>query len=93
MRYQNYRAEVPEPETFRGSDTHRLLRQDVFDEMYQGSYRAPSDEFWLRQEEYQAMSAREFGQRLRQERRYRKYCNYLESRRAIDLYAELYRAL
>ena len=88
VRYRNYRAVSPEPETFRGSATHMLLRQDVADEMHQGSYRAPSNEFRMRREEYQAMSVREFGQRLRQERRYRKYCNYLESRREEDIYAE-----
>ena len=65
-----------------------LLQEDVLNEMDNGSYRAPSNEFQMRRVEFQAMSPRSFGQRLRQERRYRKYCNHLESKRAEDPYAE-----
>ena len=63
-----------------------LLQNNVLPEMESGNFRAPSDQFCLRQPEYLLMKPREFGQRLRQERRYCKYCNYLESKREASPY-------
>lgn len=89
-RYMNFRLEFPAPATFRGSPTHILLREDVKEEMERGEgYAMPVDIFRSLRPEYQAMGTSEFGQRLWQERRYRKFCNHLEAKRsAINFYVE-----
>ena len=89
-RLANFRLEFPAPVTFRGSPTHVLLRKDVKEEMERGEeYKTPVDIFRSLRPEYQAMETREFGQRLQQERRYRKFCNHLKAKQsAINSYAE-----
>ena len=48
----------------------------------------PSDHFRLRRPEYLSMTPRHFGERLRQERRYQKYINYLNKKREANPYAD-----
>ena len=62
-RLMNTRLTLAPPETFLGSDTHRLLREDVKQEMESGAC-APTKEFQARRPEYQALSTTFFGQRL-----------------------------
>ena len=90
LRLANFRIDFPAPVTFRGSPTHVLLRKDVEEEMEQGDgYEMAADIFQSLRPEYEAMPSREFGQRLRQERRYRKFCNHLEAKReSVNHYAE-----
>ena len=90
LRLANFRFDFPAPVTFRGSSTHVLLRKDVEEEMENGDgTEIPADIFQSFRPEYEAMPSREFGQRLRQERQYRTFCNHLEAKReSVNLYAE-----
>ena len=75
-------------ETFLGTETHLLLRADVQDEIENGRTPATTKEFQARRPEYMQMSTTQFGQRLRQERRYRKYCIHLNEKREAKAYED-----
>ena len=86
VRLRNYRTTNPSPIPFHDTEASRLLRLDVEDEVgHEPEMR--TEEFRLRRPEYKEMEPRTFGGRLRQERRYRKFCNHLENKRAADPYA------
>ena len=84
-RMMNTRLTLAPPKTFLGSNTHKLLREDVKQEMESGAAPVPTKEFQARRPEYQALTTTYFGQRLRQERKTRKFFNHLEEKRAANL--------
>ena len=86
-RFMHYRIDNPAPRTFLGSYTHQLLREDVKQEVGRGITLGTAD-FRKRRPEYLALEPRFFGQRLRQERKYRKFCNHLESKREKNPYED-----
>ena len=87
-RLMHTRLTLAPPKTFLGSDTHKLLRKDVQKEMESGASPAPTKVFQARRPEYQALTTTFFGQRLRQERKTRKFYNHLEEKRA-KIYATI----
>ena len=83
MRLFNTKLTLSPSQTFLGTITHRLLRADVKDEFVKRKPPAPTKEFQRRRPEYLELTTTKFGQRLCQERRYRKFCAYLEEKRAL----------
>ena len=80
-RLMNTKLTLSPPETFLGTETHLLLCADVMDEIENDNPPATTKEFQARRPEYMQMTTKKFGQRLRQERRYRKYCIHLNEKR------------
>ena len=88
-RLLNTKLTLAPTKTFLGSEKHRLLREDVKAEIESGLKPASTKEFQARRPEYLQLTTTFFGKRLRQERRYRKFCMYLEEKRLKNMSKEL----
>ena len=86
----NTRLTLAPNNTFLETDTHLLLREDVKEEVESGREPLSREEFQAKRPEYGQLTGTFFGKRLHQERRYRKFCIYMDEKRSRkDPYASI----